>query len=273
VYRDRPGIPEERRRTYHRDVRIDLGADLGEWTGDDPARLTDLALLDMVTSVHVACGAHAGDPQAIEQTVASAAAARLAIGAHPGYPDRAGFGRRDLDMTPGELGASLRAQIGAIADACLARGTRMTHVKVHGALYASAARDTSLARVVADAVAVTDPALALVGPPGSALLRAARDVGLRPVAEAFADRAYEPDGSLRSRSLTGAVHVDPAVAAAQAVSIARDGRVRAHDGSWRAMTADTICVHGDTPGVVAIARAAREALVAADIRLLPFAER
>jgi UPF0271 protein len=245
-------------------VRIDLNADVGEslgpWSMGD-----DEALIPLVTSVNIACGAHAGDPLTIEQTVRLAAAAGAAVGAHPGYPDLVGFGRRDLDMTAAELEASIVYQVGAVAAFATAAGVPLGHVKAHGALYNAAARDAVLAAVVAQAVARVSPSLILVGLAGSQLIEAGRAAGLATAEEAFADRAYESDGSLRSRRLEGAVHADPAVVAAQAVSIARDSYVTTVDGGRLAVQADTICIHGDSPGAVASARAVREALQAAGV--------
>ena len=160
-------------------MRIDLNADVGEWTSDDPARETDAALMVLVTSVSIACGVHAGDAATMDATVELASRHGLAIGAHPGYPDREGFGRRQLDLGPDELRATLVEQLEALAAICASRAAALTHVKPHGALYNAAAKDPELAQVVARAVRDLDPRLVLFGPPGSALLEAARDAGLR----------------------------------------------------------------------------------------------
>jgi UPF0271 protein len=245
-------------------MRVDLNADVGESLGPWPMG-DDEALIPLVTSVNVACGAHAGDPLTIERTVRLAAAHGVAVGAHPGYPDLVGFGRRDLDMTPAELEASIVYQVGAVAAFAADAGIPMRHVKPHGALYNAAARDSALADTVARAVARVSPSLVLVGLAGSKLIAAGARAGLRTADEAFADRAYEADGSLRSRRLEGAVHADPDAVAAQAVSIARDGRVTAHDGTSVSIRADTICIHGDSPGAATFARAVREALAAAGV--------
>jgi UPF0271 protein len=249
-------------------VRIDLNADIGEsygaWhMGDDEA------LVPLITSANVACGAHAGDPLVMARTVALAKRHRVAVGAHPGYPDRDGFGRRDLEMTNEELEATLLAQLGALWAIAKANGVELVHVKPHGALYNRMARDEALAEVVARAVSRFSGELILVALAGSVALEAGRAVGLRVAAEAFADRAYEPDGSLRSRRLTGAVHADPEMAAAQAVSIARDGRVGIERGAWIEIAADTICLHGDTPHAPAFATAVRRALEAAGVAVAP----
>ncbi|HEY3164909.1 MAG TPA: 5-oxoprolinase subunit PxpA [Candidatus Limnocylindrales bacterium] len=244
-------------------LRIDLNADVGESFGPWPMGADD-ALIPLVSSVNVACGAHAGDPGTILRTVALAAARGVAIGAHPGYPDLGGFGRRDLDMTAGDLRASLIVQIGAVQAAARVCGTAVRHVKPHGALYNRAARDPAVASTIAEAVRDLDPGLVLVGLAASASIAAGRAAGLAVAEEAFADRRYEPDGSLRSRRLSGAL-LGPIDAAAQAVRIARDRTVIAADGSELDVTAGTICIHGDSPDAVGIARAVREALAAAGV--------
>jgi len=242
------------------DLNSDVGESFGAWTSGD-----DEALIPLVSSVNVACGFHAGDPLVIERTVELAVRHGVAVGAHPGYPDLAGFGRRDLAMTREELEAALVYQVGAVATFARAAGSELRHVKPHGALYNRAALDVAIAEAVARAVRRVSADLILVGLAGSVSLEAGRAAGLAVAAEGFADRAYEPDGRLRSRRLAGAVHVDPAIAAAQAVGIVRDGRVTAHDGTTVALHADTICLHGDTPGAPALARAIRAALEAAGI--------
>ena len=224
----------------------------------------DADLIPFVSSVNIACGAHAGDPATILRTVELAAAHGVTIGAHPGYPDLAGFGRRDLAMTPADLRASLIVQIGAVVAAARVAGQVVRHVKPHGALYNRAARDVALAATVAEAIRDLDAGLVLVGLAGSASTAAGRAAGLAVAEEAFADRRYEADGSLRSRLLPGAL-LGPEDAAAQAVSIARDGTVAAGDGSPLAVRADTICVHGDSPDAAGIARAVVAALADAGI--------
>jgi UPF0271 protein len=244
-------------------ARIDLNADVGESFGAWSIG-ADAELIPIVSSVNVACGAHAGDPATILRTVELAAHHGAAIGAHPGYPDLAGFGRRDLEMSAADLRASLIVQVGAVLAAARTVGVPVRHVKPHGALYNRAARDPGVAAVVAAAIRDLDPGLVLVGLAGSGSVVAGRAAGLAVLEEAFADRAYEPDGSLRSRTLPGALRgADDA--AAQAVAIARDGRIRTSDGSTLTVRADTICVHGDSPGAVAIARAVRAALEAVGI--------
>ena len=242
---------------------IDLNADVGESFGPWPMG-ADADLIPLVSSVNIACGAHAGDPATILRAADLAARHGVAIGAHPGYPDLVGFGRRDLDMTSDDLRASLVVQVGAVRAAATVAGAAVGHVKPHGALYNRAARDPALARTIAEAIRDLDPALVLVGLAGSASIEAGQAAGLAVAAEAFADRRYEPDGSLRSRLRPGAL-LGPDDAAAQALAIARDGVVTTGDGSSLAIRADTICIHGDGPDAVAIARAVRARLAEAGI--------
>jgi UPF0271 protein len=247
-------------------VRVDLNADVGESVGPWPMG-DDERLIPLVTSVNVACGAHAGDPLTIDRTVRAAVANGVAVGAHPGYPDLIGFGRRDLDMAPDELEASLVYQIGAVEAFARSAGTALRHVKPHGALYNLAARQPAIAATVARAVRRVSADLVLVGLAGSAMLTAAADAGLASAAEAFADRAYEADGTLRSRRLPGAILASPKLAAAQALSIVRDGCVTTHDGQVLPVRADTICIHGDTAGAAAIAEAIRSTLADAGVTI------
>jgi UPF0271 protein len=245
--------------------RIDLNADVGESFGPWPMG-ADAELIPLVSSVNVACGAHAGDPATILRTAALAHAHGVALGAHPGYPDLAGFGRRDLAIAAADLRASLIVQVGAVQAAARVAGAIVRHVKPHGALYNRAARDPDLAATIAAAIRDLDPGLVLVGMAGSASIAAGRSAGLVVAEEAFADRRYEADGTLRSRLLPGAL-LGPDEAAEQAVGIARDRTVRAEDGSPLTVRADTICIHGDSPGAVAIARAVVTALGLAGIRV------
>lgn len=252
-------------------MRIDLNSDVGEsfgpWSMGD-----DVRLIPLVTSVNIACGAHAGDPLTIQRTVAIAVAHGISIGAHPGYPDLVGFGRRDLDMALEELEASLVYQIAAVQAFARAAGSDLRHVKPHGALYHRAARDHAMAASIARAVRSISADLFLVGLAGSAILEAGTQAGLAVAAEAFADRAYEPDGSLRSRRLEGALLPSPDAAAKQALSIARDGRLRAYDGSEIKIRADTLCIHGDSPGAREVAIAVRAALEAGGVTIAPMWE-
>jgi 5-oxoprolinase (ATP-hydrolysing) subunit A len=247
---------------------IDLNADVGESVG--PWSMGhDEALIPLVSSVNIACGFHAGDPRTIERSVALAVAVGAAIGAHPGYPDLVGFGRRNLEMAPDEVEAAVLYQVGAVAAFARAAGSELRHVKAHGALYNQAARDPRLAEAVARAVRRYSSDLLLVGLAGSTLLDAGRAEGLAVAAEAFPDRAYEPDGSLRSRQLADAVLTDSSEIAARAVAMARDGSVVASDGTRIRIHPDTLCLHGDNPGAADHARAVRTALEAAGIAVAP----
>ncbi len=249
-------------------MAIDLNADVGESFG--PWRIgEDEALIPHVTSVNVACGFHAGDPRTIERTVALAREAGASVGAHPGYPDLEGFGRRELDMTPGEIEAAVLYQVAAVAGIARASGVELRHVKPHGALYNRSARDIVVATAVARGVQRASAALVLVGLAGSHSLTAAAELGLATAAEAFADRRYEPDGQLRSRRLPESLVADPDAAARQAVAIARDRRVGTSDGGWLAVNAATLCVHGDEPGAARRAEAVRLALHEAGIAVTP----
>ena len=248
-------------------TRIDLNADVGEGFGVYPMG-SDAELLALVTSANVACGFHAGDPTVMDRTVGEAVRLGVALGAHPGYPDLRGFGRRPLDADPDEVERDVLYQIGALQAFARAHGAALIHVKPHGALYNQAAVDQRLARAVARAVARAGGELILVGLAGSsALSDAAAAAGLRFAAEAFADRAYERDGTLASRKLPGSSITDPRAAAAQALRIARERTVVARDGTEVPVVAETLCLHGDNPNALANARAVREALEAAGIAL------
>ncbi|HEY7995109.1 MAG TPA: 5-oxoprolinase subunit PxpA [Candidatus Eremiobacteraceae bacterium] len=246
-------------------LRIDLNCDAGEsfgvWTlGDDDA------MFEVVTSANIACGFHAGDPSTMESTVRSAVRHCVAIGAHPSYPDLQGFGRRTMRISPAEAEAFVLYQIGALQAVAQANGARLTHVKPHGALYNDAARDRSLADAIA-AAARRSGDLGLVGLAGSAFAEAAKSAGVRFIAEGFCDRAYGDDGHLVSRSVAGSLITDPKTAANQAVDIAVRGLVRSSAGTEVAVAAQTLCIHGDTPGAIDIARAVRAALEAAGVRI------
>ncbi|MEE8426947.1 MAG: 5-oxoprolinase subunit PxpA [Woeseiaceae bacterium] len=233
---------------------IDLNADLGE--GDSQ----DVELLGVVSSCNIACGGHAGDAQSMEATVREALANGVAVGAHPSYPDREGFGRRRHFLCGEKLFASLRDQLHAIHRIAGVLGTSITHVKPHGALYNDAGGDIELAQTVIRAMKTLPYRPMLVGPPNSALELAAESQGFAFVAEAFIDRAYRPDGRLVSRSEPGAVHSDLAVITRQAVSLALTGDVETQDGEMITLRADTLCIHSDTPGAAEAARAVRQAL-------------
>lgn len=246
--------------------RIDLNCDLGESYG--AWRMgEDAALLALISSANIACGFHAGDPDIMRSTVALAIERNVAIGAHVSLPDLQGFGRREMAVSPSEAYAMTLYQIGALHAFAQAAGARLRHVKPHGALYNMAARDAKLAEAIARAVRDFDPTLRLVGLAGSVLVDAGRAAGLPVAAEAFADRRYRADGSLQPRREADAVIADTDQAIAQALAIAREGRVRAVDGSTVALQADTLCVHGDGAHAVAFARGLRAALEAAGMAI------
>jgi UPF0271 protein len=248
------------------DLNSDVGEGFGVWTlGDDDA------MLDVVTSANVACGFHGGDPDILRRVCTSAAEREVAIGAQVGYRDLAGFGRRSIDVAPESLTNDVIYQIGALDGFARVAGSRVRYVKPHGALYNRAVHDEAQAAAVVEAVRRYDPALPVLGLPGSALLRLAAEAGLRTVAEAFADRGYTTAATLVPRTEPGALLHDPDAIAERVLRLARIGRIAAIDGTELAMSADSICVHGDTPGAVAIATAVRRALDSAGILLVPFA--
>lgn len=248
-------------------LRIDLNADLGESFGAYSMGADD-AVLAYVTSANVACGFHAGDPTVIDRTVGRAVRAGVAVGAHPSYFDLRGFGRREMVADPGEVEADVVYQVGALSAFARSHGAYLTHVKPHGALYNQAAREEGLARAVARGVARTGRELVLVGLAGSAAMRRAAEAeGLRFAPEAFVDRAYDAHGRLVPRSRPGALITDPASAAAKALRLVRDRVVVSIDGADLPMEADTLCLHGDNPHVLAIARAVREALEGAGVNV------
>jgi UPF0271 protein len=248
--------------------RIDLNADLGESFGPWPMG-TDEALMASISSANVACGFHAGDPSVMRRTVALAKANGVAVGAHPGFPDLVGFGRREMSATPDEVADMVLYQVAALAGVAASQGVRLQHVKPHGALYNMAVRNRELAEAIARGTAAFDRKLILFGLPDSELLRAGAKAGLRVAAEVFADRAYEPDGSLASRSKAGSVIHDQQEVVARAIGMVRDGVVTATNGSVINLRADTLCLHGDTPGAATLARVVREGLDQAGIRVLP----
>jgi len=247
------------------DLNSDVGESFGRWTLGD-----DTAMFRSVSSANVACGFHAGDPTVIRRTCREAVAAGVTIGAHVGYRDLAGFGRRFMDIDPIELADDVVYQIGALQALAAAEGGRVRYVKPHGGLYNAIVSHTAQARAVVDAVKSVDPELPILGLPGSEVLRLAEAAGLRGVSEAFADRAYNPDGTLVSRSLPGAVLEDPAQVAEHVLRMATDSAIRTVDGSILKISADSICVHGDSPGAVAMAAAVRAALSDAGITIASF---
>jgi UPF0271 protein len=248
------------------DLNSDLGEGFGQWQlGDDDA------LLDVVTSANVACGFHAGDPSILRRVCDRAVTAGVVIGAQVSYRDLAGFGRRFIDMEPQALTDDVLYQLGALDAFARVAGSRVRYVKPHGALYNAIVAHEEQAAAVVRAVAEYDRTLPVLGLPGSAWLRLAAEAGLTPVAEAFADRAYTPAGTLVSRRLPGAVLHDPAEIARRCVAMAAGEPIRDAEGGELVVRPDSICVHGDTPGAVEIARRVRAALTAAGSAHAPFA--
>lgn len=242
-------------------IRIDLNCDAGEGAG------RDADLMPHITSVNIACGEHAGDAHIMRETLDLARLHGVAAGAHPGYPDREGFGRRHLDITPGEIYETVANQVRTLCETAREAGMPVTHVKPHGALYNDAAADPYIARAVVRAVSDVDPNLLLYGLANSRLITEAEQVGLRAVAEAFADRSYEPDGTLTPRSAAGALITDPETAAARVLRMITERAVRTRGGADLKLHADTVCIHGDAPTAVEIAAAVRAALLEAGIRV------
>jgi len=238
---------------------IDLNCDMGESFGAYTIG-ADEAVMPSITSANVACGFHGGDPSVMRRTIRLARDHGVAVGAHPGFPDLVGFGRRDMRVAPQEVEAFVLYQIGALAGIARGEGLRLAHVKPHGALYNMAVRDRSLADAIARAVASFDRSLIFFALPNSDLVRAGQSAGLQVALEGFADRAYEPDGSLTPRSRAGAVICDEETVVRRAVRMATQGVVVAADGSEVAMPVDTICTHGDTPGAQSLTRALRAGL-------------
>jgi len=245
---------------------IDLNCDMGE-VPEAIADGTQESLMPSLTSVNIACGGHAGDEQTMKTTIEQALRWKLAIGAHPGYPDRTNFGRLDLKLPLDEIAASVFEQVRALAGIAASCGAGLAHVKPHGALYNQAVRNRKLAEAIASGVARWSRDVALVGLAGSPMLDVFRNAGFAVAAEAFADRRYEPDGTLRSRKFEDALIRDPAESARQALSIVDRGIVVASDGSEVAVDAQTLCIHGDTPGAVKIAAAVAQTLHQAGVTL------
>ncbi len=245
---------------------VDINCDIGEGFGIHRPGF-DEEIMSHISSASIACGFHAGDPVHMRQTVGLAEAANLAIGAHPGLPDLMGFGRREMMISPDEARDYVIYQIGALQ--AFTRTKKLQHVKPHGALYNMGSRCEALARAVAEGVREADPDLILVGMAGSAWLTVGRELGLRVAVEAFADRSVNPDGTLVPRSLPGAVITDVDEAVSRVLRIVTEGKVRAVDGVDLEMRADTICVHGDTPGAADLSRVLRRQVEAAGLTVAP----
>jgi len=247
-------------------MRVDLNADVGEAGGTEPVG-HDAALMKHITSANVACGFHAGNPGMMRATVALAREHGVAVGAHPGFPDPAGFGRRELEVSPRDVEDFVVYQVGALAAIAAAQGVRLQHVKPHGALFNMAVRDAALADAVARAMLLIDRSMILFGLPGSELVAAGARAGLRTACEAFADRAYQPDGALVSRQQPGSVIHDPDAVARRVVRMVRERSVDAIDGTRVPLTVDTICVHSDTPGAADLAARIRAELSQAGVTI------
>ena len=249
-------------------MRVDLNCDMGESFGRWELG-ADESVMPHITSANIACGAHAGDPAVMRRTLRLAASHGVACGAHPGFADLAGFGRREIPVAPGDAMDLVLWQLGALDALARAQGVPLRHVKAHGALYNMAAREAALGAAIARAVAQFDRTLVFFGLAGSPMLDAGRAEGLTVAAEGFADRAYEPDGSLTPRGVPGAVIHDTDVVVARAVRMVMESRVTARDGSDIPLEIDTLCVHGDTPGAADLARALRQGLEAAGVQVAP----
>jgi 5-oxoprolinase (ATP-hydrolysing) subunit A len=249
-------------------MRIDINSDMGESFGAYSIG-HDAGLMKSITSANVAAGFHAGDPSVLRDTIRLAKASGVAVGAHPGFPDLVGFGRRELSVTAKEAEDFVLYQVAAVAGVASAEGVKLQHVKPHGALFNMAVRNAELSGAIARAVAAIDRSLILFGLPGSEILKAGRAAGLRVASEVFADRAYEPDGSLASRRKPGTVIHDADVVVARAIRMVKEGSVVALDGSVVPLEADTICVHGDTPGSDELAARIRAGFEAAGVHVRP----
>ena len=245
---------------------IDLNCDLGESFGAYTLGM-DSAVIPYITSANVACGYHAGDPLVMQKTVAACKANGVHIGAHPGYPDLMGFGRRNIAATPAEVKAYVQYQVGALSAFCAAAGVPLCHVKPHGAMYNMAARDEALARAICEGILEVNPKLTLLALSGSAMVSAARALGLSVKNEVFADRGYQRDGTLVPRSKPGAMITDEDEAIARVIRMAKEGVVRSVDGVDVPLTADSVCVHGDGEKALAFVRRIRAALTEAGIEV------
>jgi 5-oxoprolinase (ATP-hydrolysing) subunit A len=249
---------------------IDLNADLGEGFGRSHLA-GDEALLDLVSSANIACGFHAGDVTTMRDTVRAAASRGVAIGAHPSYPDIPDFGRRELGLSPKEIRFHVAYQLRALGEVCRAENAKLSYVKPHGALYNRAAKDSSAAAAIVEAICDVDPSLVLLGLPESEMARAAKHSSLSFAAEAFADRAYKPDGSLVPRKEPGAVIHDVQTSVHRALTLVRSSTITADDGTTVGVVAQSLCVHGDNPDALPMLRELRATLERSGVRIAPFA--
>ena len=252
-------------------MKIDINCDMGESFGAYKLGL-DEEVIKYITSANIACGYHAGDPLVMERTVSMAKEHGVSVGAHPGFPDLMGFGRRNLDATLPEIKGYVTYQIGALQAFAKVQGLRVEHVKPHGALYLMAVEDETIAEVIVEAIASVDKLLifvALAGAKGEKMTKIGEKIGLRVAYEAFPDRAYTPEGTLVSRRQPGAVIKDPEVVAQRALMMAKEGKVVAIDGTEITLQAETLCVHGDTPGAIDLVKKIRETLTESGVQVVP----
>lgn len=251
-------------------MKIDINSDMGESFGAYKLGM-DEEVIQYITSANIACGWHAGDPLVMDKTVKMAADRGVGVGAHPGYPDLLGFGRRNIDCTLEEIRKYIIYQIGALQAFCTVHGVKMRHVKPHGNLYLTAVENEGVARAVAEGIVSVDPDLmyvAFAGAKGELMTRIGREVGLKVVYEAFPDRAYTPEGTLQSRREPGAVIKDPQEVSERALRMAKEGKVIAVDGTPISLEVQTLCVHGDTPTAVELVKSIREALEADEVKVV-----
>lgn len=247
-------------------MKIDLNCDLGESFGNYKIGM-DEEVIKFISSANIACGFHASDPLVMEKTVALAKENGVKVGAHPGFPDLVGFGRRNMNVSPAELKAMVMYQVGALAVFCKARDIKMNHVKPHGAMYNMAAKDIKLALAIAEGIAQVDDSLILLGLSGSQLLKAAQEVGLKSAAEVFADRAYEEDGSLVARTKAGAVIADENEVIERVIKMIKLGKVQTITGKEIEIKPDSICVHGDNPKALNFVKLIRQRLTQENIKI------
>ena len=252
-------------------AKVDINCDLGESFGAYTIGM-DEEVIPLISSCNIACGFHASDPLVMQKTVNLAKEAGIGIGAHPGFPDLMGFGRRNLMVSPQEAGAYVTYQLGALSAFARTAGTRLSHVKPHGALYNMAAKDYKLSLAIARAVQAFDPELILLGLSGSESIRAAKEIGLPLAREVFADRSYMPDGSLMPRSMEGAIIQDEKLAITRVIRMVKEHRVTAFDGTEVEIIPDSICVHGDNQKALTFVKEIRRALEAEGISVAPLSE-
>lgn len=250
---------------------VDLNCDLGESFGAYKCGM-DEEIIPYITSANVACGFHASDPVVMQKTVAAAKASHVRVGAHPGFPDLAGFGRRNMSLSPDEITAMVEYQIGALSAFCTANKTKLQHVKPHGALYNMAAVDEKIADAICKGISAVDPRLILLAPGSSKMVESASRFGLTAAREIFADRAYEEDGTLVSRKKPGSLISNPDDVVDRVVQMIREGTVIAITGKKIPVTADSVCVHGDGPSALALVRSIREGLRREGIQIAPLAQ-